>query len=125
MAKTATIKKARWHRLEAFFDEPARKLVKLENSDVILQGVLREDGTEILAVCSIPPETISNEQGEALRNKLTANLHLPVALMTNNIHLMKLREISDSTAKKIMMGTSSEPETKGVPVVDAEEKGSQ
>jgi len=55
-------------------------------------------GEPELALCVVPP-AISQQQGEALRMMLTANLRVPVVLLTDNVHLVQLKPISEAQAK--------------------------
>lgn len=91
----------------------------------------------ILAVCTVPCEAVSNEQGEALRRLLSANLRLPTLVLTNNVQLVKLKPITEARAKDVMLkeGTILEDQKKiegkvNVTTIDekkkiSEEKGEQ
>lgn len=59
-----------------------------------------------LTVCVVPPDSISQNQAMHLQKMIIANLRSPLLLISNNVQLVQLKEISESTAKKIMISKS-------------------
>jgi hypothetical protein len=130
------LKKTAWFQLKGLFDDPAKKVMELNKTNVICQGEIYEGvfkcdcGAEhklenikicderlqlcpTLMFCMVPPEAIGNAQGNQLQAMLQANLRAPVMVLTNNIQLVQLEEIDEETAKKLMIEESnSQPETK-------------
>lgn len=170
------LKKAQWYKMESYFDGPAKRVMTVDDQDILLQGMIYNaditcgncghtiksrlirakselrsrvtdfkktfndrtknvflDGdirqivknittmiteisdlvedllrvkhvddklelTPVLAVCTVPQSTLE-EQGNLLRNMIEANLRTKVLLLTENIHLIKLKPISTATAK--------------------------
>lgn len=135
--KVKALRKPQWYQMRRFFDGPAKTITPVNDANVILQGViyeanfacpkcghavhmdrirLTEDGkadlSPQLGVCLIPQEAISNQQGEALRRMLEANLRMPVVLLSDNIQLVELRPIHQATADRIL-GEASGESTEG------------
>jgi hypothetical protein len=133
--KKLAIRKPQWYRMVEFFDGPARVVTSVNDADVLLQGVLyevdfpcpkcgatvhldkiklQEDGTADLSpqlgICLIPQEAVSNEQGEALRRMLEANLRMPVLLISNNVQMVQLKPISKAAADAILQEESASGE---------------
>ena len=125
--KADLLKTPTWFRMEALFDGPAKRIQVLENTDVLLRGVKyrgeitcgccghtiktaqlsvkggiedKLDLTPELAICTVPP-AIMEEQAEFLRITSEAQLRMPVMLLTDNVHYVRLRPISGGLAKKL------------------------
>jgi hypothetical protein len=127
MKRELVIRKPQWYRMMEFFDGPAKVVTSVNDADVLLQGVLyeavfpcphcnhkihmdkvnlKEDGradlSPQLGLCLIPQEAISNQQGEALRRMLEANLRMPVLLISNNVQMVRLKPIMQAEADRIL-----------------------
>lgn len=135
MKRNVTIRKPQWYRMTEFFDGTAKAITNVNNADVLLQGVLyevdfscpkcgakihldkiklREDGTADLSpqlgLCLIPQEAVSNQQGEALRRMIEANLRMPVLLISNNVQMVRLKPIHQAEADRILEGAGKDGE---------------
>jgi len=133
--RTIMLRKPQWYRMQAMFEGAAHLVTEINDAEVLLQGVFYEAdfpcpkcGTKVhldrinlrgdghadlspqLGICLIPPEAASNAAGEALRRMLEANLRMPVLLLSNNIHMVKLKPIPEAEAKRIMEGAGDEEE---------------
>ena len=93
------LRRHEWYKLEALFDNKAMAVCKVEGGDVVLAGWVPPDNE--VAICLAPP-CITHEQGLALQKLLEANLRAPVVVLTNNIHLAKLRPVTNAEAREIM-----------------------
>jgi len=94
-------KPEQWYRLTAFFDQTAKKVIKVGEEDVLLCGHLPPDNE--CAVVTVPP-SVTQDQGLALQKIIEGSLRKPVLILTNNTQLMRLKPITDARAKKIMGG---------------------
>jgi hypothetical protein len=99
-------KPSRWYRVEALWDGPAACVSQIGDVDILLQGMLYKTDPKAanepeLAACLVPP-SMSESQIRSLNILLTANLRVPVLLLTNNIHLVRMRRITDDEAAKVM-----------------------
>ena len=96
------LKKPQWYKLIALYDEPAQKIMEVEQHDIVLTGMeYLSDGEPKLAVCSVPT-SLPDNMGEPLRRLLEANLRCPVLVLTNNVQLAQLKRISFAEAKAIL-----------------------
>jgi hypothetical protein len=59
------------------------------------------DLTPELGCCVVPP-SIGSSQAEGLRRMLEANHRMPLVLLTNNVHMVRLKEIPNHIARKII-----------------------
>jgi len=127
--RETALRKPQWFKMAALFDFPSKRVAQVgDGEDVLIKGVRYraeitcggcgksikvnqlntkdggEDKLELmpeLAVCVVS-RSILEEQGETLRRMLEANLRMPVLLLTDNVHLVKLKPISNAVAKSIM-----------------------
>jgi hypothetical protein len=136
--KTIAIRKPKWYRMTQFFDGASQVVTEINDAEVLLQGVLyeavfpcpkcgakvhmdkiklKEDGTADLSpqlgLCLIPHEAIGNQQGEALRRMLEANLRMPVLLISNNVQMVRLKPISQQAAHEILKGANEDGQAEG------------
>lgn len=111
--EVSPIRKPRWWKLVALFDGPAKRVMDISGSPVLLQGTVNRDGEDELAVCLVPAGT-GPSQGEALRVLLEANLRTPVMVLGSNIHLCRLKQIGEAEAQAIMAAAAAQakPEEK-------------
>jgi hypothetical protein len=77
------------------------------NRKWVLQRIRAELGEPDLAMCLVPP-AVSDTQMAALQMMLKANLRTQVLLLTNNVHLVKLRPVTDKQANAIMQEDPNE-----------------
>jgi hypothetical protein len=98
-------KSERWYKVARLWDQAARKEIRLEDGDVVALGRIPPEA-EVM-VCLVPT-SITAQQGMALQKILEAQYRGPVLVLTNNVQLARLREISDLEAAKIMAETSND-----------------
>lgn len=112
----------------SFFDDQSQVVTEVNDAKIVLQGVIYEaqvacpscgkkihldratvaggrlDLSPQLGLCLIPQDAVSNNQGEALRRMLEANLRMPVLLLTDNVSMVRLRPIHEGEAQRILDG---------------------
>lgn len=154
--KNIVIRKPQWYRMVDFFDGPAKAVTRVNEADVLLQGVLYEadfpcpkcgakvhldkinlkenDNADLspqLGLCLIPQEAVGNQQGEALRRMLEANLRMPVLLISNNVQMVRLKPIMQGEADRILEGAGEDGKAEGKLLAipggnrEAEQRGGQ
>jgi len=96
-------KTERWYKVTRLWDQAAKKEIHLEAGDVVALGRIPPEG-EVM-VCLVPT-MITHQQGIALQKILEAQYGGPVLVLTNNVQLARLQEISDLEAAKIMKETT-------------------
>jgi len=92
-------RKEHWYKFTQFFDGDAQTVMKVGQEDILLQGTLPPNNE--LVVCS-GPTSLTSEQGLALQTVLEARLGSPVLLLTHNVQLLKLKQLSDKEANQII-----------------------
>lgn len=92
---------------------------RIENLIKVLEEDADEIGTALavklraalgepeLALCLVPP-AVSDGQSAALQVLLEANLRTSILLLSNNVHLVRLKEVSEKHAAKIMGDTDGD-----------------
>lgn len=117
--KSSRPKKPHWYTMESFFKSDSQLVMKVGDEDIVLCGWVPPYNE--VAVCLVP-SSITQQQGLALQKILEANLRAPVLVLTNNTQLVRLKQISESEAIRIM--NEGDPNAI-VHVEDGEEKEGQ
>lgn len=97
--RAEVLRKERWFKFTAMFDQAAKSVLKINNEDVVLCGWIPPDMD-----CSVVlvPTSVTHEQGLALQKIIEAQTRKPVLVLTNNTQLVRLKPITDAEAKRIM-----------------------
>ena len=119
------LRKPKWHKLTRMFSGPDKKILEIQNQAVLVEGFFYDaavkcshcgehmridrarvaDGTLVmeptLAVCTVSP-AISGVQSADVQRMLNASLRTSVILLTNNVQLLQLQQISQAQAQKIL-----------------------
>jgi hypothetical protein len=97
--KPSRPKKPHWYRMESFWEKNAQSVMKVGDEDIVLCGWVPPYND--VAVCVVPP-SITQQQGLALQKILEANLRAPCLVLTNNTQLVRLKQIPEAEALRIM-----------------------
>ena len=98
--KTKVVKpKAQWYEMVAFFDGPAKAVMKINGEDVLLAGWVPPDND--VAIVLVPP-SVNQEQGLGLEKILEAQFRKPVMVLTNNVQLVRLKPLTEGKARELM-----------------------
>jgi hypothetical protein len=92
-------KKPHWFRMESFWEKNAQSVMKVGDEDIVLCGWVPPYND--VAVCLVPP-SITQQQGLALQKILEANLRAPCLVLTSNTQLVRLKQIPEAEALRIM-----------------------
>jgi hypothetical protein len=112
---------ARWEKWTESIAEAIQSMVKAHPAAVAehLMGMFQQmifdkiDLSPQLGMCLIPQEAVGNQQGEALRRMLEANLRMPVLLMSNNVQMIRLKPIMQAEADRILEGAAEDGKAEG------------
>jgi hypothetical protein len=100
----------KWYQVVALFDGEAKRVMTVAQHDIVVRGTLNlGESYEQLAVCMMP-QGLPQSHLEPIRQAVEGNLRLPVLLLTDNVHLCKLKPLTEKQATKLLAKHVEGPE---------------